>query len=93
MSSSEQWEALRKELRQDADRAIAAATDQKRKDSIRAELTSFVRLPVPADDYELKQRTALANEHRTAWSNAGKDGRMRDALFGRINKQNDAKDG
>jgi len=93
MSASEQWEALRKELRQDADRAIAAATDQKRKDSIRAELTSFVRLPIPADDYELNQRKALANEHRTAWASAGKDSRMRDALFGRINKQNDANDG
>jgi hypothetical protein len=92
MSAAEQWEALRKELRQDADRAIAAATDQKRRDSIRSELTSFVRLPTPADDYELNRRTILANEHRTAWASAGKDSRMRDALFGRINEEDDSKD-
>jgi hypothetical protein len=85
MAAAEQWEALKTELRQDADRAITAATDQKRRDSIRSELTAFVRLPAPADDYELSQRTVQANEHRTAWKNAGKDSRIRDALFGRIN--------
>jgi len=93
MSSSEQWEAIKKELRQDADRAIAATTDQLRKDSIRAELTSFVRLPIPENDYELNHRTTLANEYRTAWANTGKDSRMREALFGRMNKKGDAKDG
>ncbi len=93
MSSSEQWEAIKKELRQDADRAIAATTDQTRKDSIRAELTSFVRLPIPAGDYELDQRRTLASEYRTAWVNAGKDSRMRDALFGRMNRKSDAKEG
>jgi hypothetical protein len=86
MSSSEQWEAMIKELRQDADRAIALTTEQTRKDSIRADLTSFVRLPIPAGDYELDQRRTLASEYRTAWINAGKDSRMRDALFDRTKK-------
>jgi hypothetical protein len=86
MSSLEQWEAMIKELRQDADRAIALTTEQTRKDSIRAGLTSFVRLPIPAGDYELGQRRTLASEYRSAWINAGKDSRMRDALFGRTKK-------
>jgi hypothetical protein len=84
--SAEQWESLKQELRQDADREMAATKDQARKDSIRADLTRFVRLPVPTSDYEVDQRRALITEYRAAWANAGKDGRMRDALFGRINK-------
>jgi hypothetical protein len=83
---AEEWELLKKELRADADREMAAAKDQARKDSIRADLTSFVRLPVPTSDYELDQRRALASEYRTSWASAGKDSRMRDALFGRINE-------
>jgi hypothetical protein len=89
---AEQWEELKKELRQDADREMAATNNQARKDSIRADLTSFVRLPVPTTGYEVDQRRALAGEYRTTWASAGKDGRMRDALFGRINqpeKKND----
>jgi len=92
MSSAERWEAVKKELRQDADRAIAASRDQIRKDSIRAELTSFVRLPIPADDYELNQRTTLASEYRTRWERSGKDSRMRDALFGRMDEDSDAQE-
>jgi hypothetical protein len=84
--SAEQWEALKKELRNDADREMAAAKDQTRKDSIRADLTSFVRLPVPTSDYEVDQRRLLVNEYRRKWADAGKDSRMRDALFGRINR-------
>jgi hypothetical protein len=83
--SAEQWDMLQKELRNDASREIAAAQDQSRKDSIRADLTSFVRLPVPISEYEMDQRRSLAGEYRTAWASAGKDGRMRDTLFGRIN--------
>ena len=83
--SAEQWEMLKKELRNDADREMAATSDQTRKDSIRANLTSFVRLPVPASEYVVAQRRLLANEYRTAWSNTGKDSRMRNALFGRMN--------
>jgi hypothetical protein len=90
--SAEQWEVLKKELRDDADREMAATTDQTRKDSIRADLTSFVRLPVPTSDYEMDQRRSLASEYRTRWSNAGKDSRMRDALFGRMNRT-EPKDG
>jgi hypothetical protein len=82
--SAEQWEMLKKELRNDADREMAATSDQTRKDSIRANLTSFVRLPVPANEYEVAQRRSLANEYRTAWSTTGKDSRMRNALFGRM---------
>jgi hypothetical protein len=84
--SAEQWEALKKELRNDADREMAATKDQARKDSIRADLTSFVRLPVPTSDYEVDQRRSLANEYRAAWGNTGKDDRVKDALFGRINR-------
>jgi hypothetical protein len=84
--SAEQWEMLKKELRNDADREIAATKDQTRKDSIRADLTSFVRLPLPTSDYEVDQRRLLASEYRAAWSNAGKDSRMRDSLFGRMNR-------
>ena len=84
--SAEQWEALKKELRNDADREMAATKDQTRKDSIRADLTSFVRLPVPTSDYEVDQRRLLVNEYRRKWADAGKDGRMRDALFGRMNR-------
>jgi hypothetical protein len=87
MSASEEWESLKKELRQDADRAIASAVDQKRKDSIRGQLTSFARLPIPASDYELNQRRTLANEYRTAWEKAAKDGRVQEALFGWNNKK------
>jgi hypothetical protein len=83
--SAEDWELLKKELREGADQQIAATNDQGRKDSIRADLTSFARLPVPTSDYEIVQRRALATEYRTKWASAGKDGRMRDALFGRIN--------
>jgi|HubBroStandDraft_6_1064221.scaffolds.fasta_scaffold1440822_2 hypothetical protein len=83
--SAEDWELLKKELREGADQQIAATNDQSRKDSIRADLTSFARLPVPTSDYEIVQRRALATEYRTKWASAGKDGRMRDALFGRIN--------
>jgi hypothetical protein len=82
----EQWEALKQELRQDAEREMGATKNQFRRDSIRADLTSFVRAPVPTSDYELDQRRSLASEYRTAWANAGKDGRVQDALFGRINK-------
>jgi hypothetical protein len=84
--SAEQWEMLKKELRNDADREVAATKDQTRKNSIRADLTSFVRLPVPTSDDELDQRRSLASEYRTAWANAGKDLRVQDALFGRINR-------
>jgi hypothetical protein len=83
--SAEDWELLKKELRKDADQQIAATNDQRRKDSIRADLTSFARLPVPSDD-EIVQRRALATEYRAKWASAGKDSRMRDALFGRINE-------
>ena len=83
--SAEQWEMLQKELRNDAGREIAAAQDQSRKDSIRADLTSFVRLPVPTSDYEMDQRRLQASEYRTSWASAGKDNRMRDALFGPMN--------
>jgi hypothetical protein len=84
--SAEQWDVLKKELRNDADREMAATKDQTRKNSIRADLTSFVRLPVPTSDYEVDQRRLLASEYRAAWSNAGKDSRMRDSFFGRMNK-------
>ena len=84
--SAEQWEMLKKELRNDADREMAATKDQTRKNSIRADLTSFVRLPVPTSDYEVDQRRLLASEYRAAWSNAGKDVRVQDALFGHINR-------
>ena len=80
--SAEQWEAIKKELRNDADREMTASKDQAQKDSIRADLTSFVRLPAPTSDYEVDQRRLRASEYRAAWSSAGKDGRMRDALFG-----------
>jgi hypothetical protein len=83
---AEQWELLKQELRGDAEREMSAAKNQTRKDSIRADLTSFVRLPIPASDYELGQRRLLASEYRAAWSSAGKDSRMRDALFGLINE-------
>ncbi len=83
--SAEQWELLQQELRNDAGREIAATKDQSRKDSIRADLTSFVRLPVPTSDYEMDQRRSLASEYRTAWASAGKDSRMRNALFDRMN--------
>jgi hypothetical protein len=84
--SAEQWEMLKQELRDDADREMAATKDQTRKNSIRADLTSFVRLPVPTSDYELNQRRTLASEYRAAWAKAGKDLRFQDALFGRINR-------
>ena len=82
--SAEQWETLKRELRDDADREMASTTDQARRDSIRANLTSFVRLPIPTSEYEVDQRRSLANEYRMAWSNSGKDSRMRNALFGRM---------
>jgi len=84
--SAEKWEVLKKELRNDADREMAATNDQSRKESIRADLTSFVRLPVPTSDYEVDQRRLLANQYRAKWSSAGKDSRMRDALFGRMDR-------
>jgi hypothetical protein len=84
--SAEQWEMLKTELRTEADREMAATKDQTRKDSIRADLTSFVRLPVPTSDYEVDQRRLLVSEYRAAWSRAAKDSRMKDALFGRINE-------
>jgi hypothetical protein len=84
--SAEQWEMVKQELRNEADREVAATKDPTRKDSIRADLTSFVRLPVPTSDYELNQRRTLASEYRTAWVKAGKDLRVQDALFGRINR-------
>ncbi len=80
--SAEQWELLKQELRQDADREMAATPHQSRKDSIRGDLTRFVRLPVPIDEYELNRLRALAAEYRTNWASAGKDNRLRDALFG-----------
>ena len=83
---AEQWDALKKELRQDADRAIAATTDQNRKDSVRGQLTYFARLPIPASDYELNQRRSLASGFRTAWDKTANDCRIQDALFGRINR-------
>jgi|HubBroStandDraft_6_1064221.scaffolds.fasta_scaffold12781_6 hypothetical protein len=83
---AEQWELLKQELRSDADREMSTAKDQGRKNSIRADLTSFVRLPVPTSDYELGQRRSLASEYRTSWASAGKDSRVRDALFGRLNE-------
>ncbi len=84
--SAEDWESLKQELRKEADQQIAAAQDQARKDSIRADLTSFARLPVPTSDYEIVQRRALVTEYRTKWASGGKDSRMRDALFGRLNE-------
>ncbi len=56
--SAEDWESLKQELRKEADQQIAATNDQTRKDSIRADLTSFARLPVPTSDYEIVQRRA-----------------------------------
>jgi len=91
MSSSEQWETLKKEVREFADREIAATTQQSRKNSIRADLTSFVRLPVPTSDYEIDQRRSLAAEYRAAWGNSAQDGRVQDALFGRLNQKDDPK--
>jgi hypothetical protein len=84
--SAEQWELLKEELRKDADREMAATQIQSRKDSIRSDLTRFVRLPVPNGDYELDRRRVMAAEYRTAWASAGKDGRLRDALFGRLDE-------
>jgi hypothetical protein len=83
---AEEWELLKKELRKDADLQIAATTEQTRKDSIRSDLTSYARLPVPTSEYEIDQRRALATEYRTKWASAAKDSRMRDALFGRMNE-------
>src|SRR3990172_6058886 len=85
MSFPEQWDSLKQERRQDADREMAATKDQTRKDSIRTDLTSFARLPVPTSDYEMNQRRSLVIEYRTAWANAGKDSRVQGAIFGRIN--------
>ena len=84
--SAEQWEVLKQELRKDADREMAATQNQSRKDSIRADLTRFVRLPVPSSDDEMSRRRAMAAEFRTNWASAGKDGRVRDALFGRLDE-------
>jgi macrodomain Ter protein organizer (MatP/YcbG family) len=81
--SAELWELLKQELRKEADREMAATQNQSRKDSIRGDLTRFVRLPVPNSDDEMSRRRAMAAEYRTAWANTGKDGRLRDALFGR----------
>jgi hypothetical protein len=83
---AEQWELLKQELRKDADREMAATQDQSRKDSIRSDLTRFVRLPVPKNDDELSRLRATAAEFRTAWASTGKDGRLRDALFGRLDE-------
>ena len=93
MSFPEQWDSLKRELRQDADREMAATKDQTRKDSIRTDLTSFVRLPVPTSDYEVNQRRSLVIEYRTAWANAGKDSRVQGAIFGRINDRTARKGG
>jgi hypothetical protein len=84
--SAEQWELLKQELRKDADREMAATQNQSRKDSIRGDLTRFVRLPVPNSDDELDRRRVMAAEYRRAWAGAGKDGRLRDALFGRLDE-------
>src|ERR1700693_6392392 len=84
--SAEQWDVLKKELLKQDAQERAATKDQTRKDLMRADLTSFVRLPVPTSDYEVEQRRLLASEYRAAWSNAGKDSRMRNSLFGRMNK-------
>ncbi len=83
---AEQWELLKQELRKDADREMAATQDQSRKDSIRSDLTRFVRLPVPKNDDELSRLRATAAEFRKAWASTGKDGRLRDALFGRLDE-------
>ncbi len=83
---AEQWELLKQELRKDADREMAATQNQSRRDSIRSDLTRFVRLPAPNNDDELSRLRAMAGEFRTAWASTGKDGRLRDALFGRLDE-------
>ena len=83
---AEEWELLKQELRKDAEGEMAATPNQSRKDSIRGDLTKFVRLPVPNNDDELNRLRAMAGEYRIAWASNGKDGRLRDALFGRLDE-------
>ena len=78
--SAEDWESLKQELRKEADQQIAATNDQTRKDSIRADLTSFARLPVPTSDYEIVQHRT-GNRVSNEMGQRRKDSRMRDTLL------------
>ena len=73
MSIAEEWEQLKTELQQDADRLTPRATGTVIQDRIEADLTVILRISGPNNDHELTTRRKTFELLRTEWRTAVMD--------------------
>jgi hypothetical protein len=73
MSISEDWERLKTELRQDADRLITRATGTVVEGRIEADLAAILGVSDPNNDRELTTRRRIFDLFRAEWRTAVMD--------------------
>jgi len=73
MSIAEEWERLKTELHQDADRLSPRATGTVIQDRIEADLGVILRISDPNNDQELATRRKIFDLLRTEWRTAVMD--------------------
>jgi hypothetical protein len=83
MSTAEEWERLKTELQQDADRLSPRATGTALQDRIEADLAAILGISAPGNDHELSTRRKIFDLLRTEWRTAVMDTmRFRDKRSG-----------
>jgi hypothetical protein len=73
MSIADEWERLKTELRQDADRLSPRATGTVIQDRIEADLAVILRISDPNNDQELATRRKIFDLFRAEWRTAVMD--------------------
>ena len=67
MPIAEDWERLKTEVQQDAERLITRANGTVLKDRIKADLTALLRISDPTNEQELTARRKIFDLLRTEW--------------------------
>jgi hypothetical protein len=70
MSIAEEWQRLKTELQQDADRLSPRATGTLLQNRIEADLTAILQISEPNNDQELTTRRKIFDLFRTEWRTA-----------------------
>jgi len=73
MAIDEDWERLKTEVQQDAERLIKRANGAVIKDRIEADLTAILRISEPNNDRELTARRQIFELLKTEWRTAVMD--------------------
>jgi hypothetical protein len=73
MSIAEEWERLKTEFQQDAERLITRATRTVVQDRIEADLAAILRISEPNNDHELTTRRKIFDLLKTEWRTAVMD--------------------